>query len=49
MIGLLQYFKKNNFTLFFGGFLIGSVVEYLEIYWRNDVTCKVVGLFEYAT
>ena len=29
MIGLLQYFKKNNFTLFFGGFLIGSVVEYL--------------------
>ena len=29
MIGLLQYFKKNNYTLFFGGFLIGSVVEYL--------------------
>lgn len=29
MIGLLQYFKKNNFTLFFGGFLVGSVVEYL--------------------
>ena len=27
MIGLLQYFKKNNFTLFFGGFLVGSVVE----------------------
>ena len=29
MIGLLQYFKKNNFSLFFGGFLIGSVIEYL--------------------
>ena len=29
MIGLLQYFNKNNFSLFFGGFLIGSVVEYL--------------------
>lgn len=25
----LQYFKKNNFTLFFGGMLIGSIVEYL--------------------
>lgn len=25
----LQYFKKNNFTLFLGGFVIGSVVEYL--------------------
>lgn len=29
MIVLLQYFRKNNNTLFFGGFLIGSVVEYL--------------------
>ena len=29
MIGLLQYFKKNNFSLFFGGFIIGSVIEYL--------------------
>ena len=29
MIGMLQYFNKNNFSLFFGGFLIGSVVEYL--------------------
>lgn len=25
----LQYFKKNNFTLFFGGMIIGSIVEYL--------------------
>ena len=28
MIIGLQYFKKNNYTLFFGGFLIGSIVEY---------------------
>lgn len=25
----LQRFNKNNYTLFFGGFLIGSIVEYL--------------------
>lgn len=24
-----QYFKKNNFTLFLGGYIIGSVTEYL--------------------
>lgn len=29
MIVFLQYFKKNNYTLFFGGFLIGSAVEYI--------------------
>lgn len=29
MILGLQYFKKNNYTLFFGGFLIGSIVEYV--------------------
>lgn len=29
MIPLLQKFKKNNYTLFFGGVLIGSIVEYL--------------------
>lgn len=29
MIPLLQRFKKNNYTLFFGGFVIGSIVEYL--------------------
>ena len=28
MILGLQRFKKNNYTLFFGGFFIGSVVEY---------------------
>ncbi len=29
MIVFLQYFKKNNNTLFWGGFLIGSVTEYI--------------------
>lgn len=29
MIVFLQYFKKNKYTLFFGGFLIGSITEYL--------------------
>ena len=29
MVIFLQYFKKNNFTLFAGGFLIGSITEYL--------------------
>lgn len=29
MIVFLQYFSKNNFTLFCGGFLIGSVTEYI--------------------
>lgn len=29
MIPLLQRFKKNNYTLFCGGFFIGSVVEYV--------------------
>lgn len=29
MIVFLQYFSKNNFTLFWGGFLIGSITEYI--------------------
>ena len=29
MILLLQYFKKNNYTLFLGGYIIGSFIEYL--------------------
>lgn len=29
MIPLLQKFNKNNYTLFFGGFFIGSIVEYV--------------------
>ena len=29
MILPLQHFKKNNYTLFFGGYIIGSIVEYI--------------------
>ncbi len=29
MILSLQYFKKNNYTLFFGGYIIGSIIEYI--------------------
>lgn len=29
MILALQKFKKNNYTLFFGGFLVGSIIEYV--------------------
>ena len=29
MVIFLQYFKKNRFTLFVGGFIIGSITEYL--------------------
>lgn len=29
MIVGLQHFKKNNYTLFFWGFIIGSIVEYI--------------------
>lgn len=29
MILSLQRFKKNNYTLFFGGYIIGSIIEYL--------------------
>lgn len=29
MIMALQHFKKNNYTLFFAGFFIGSILEYI--------------------
>ena len=29
MILFLQYFKRNSITLFIGGFIIGSITEYL--------------------
>lgn len=29
MIVGLRYFNKNNYTLFFGGYLIGSILEYI--------------------
>ena len=40
MILGLQCFKKNNYTLFFGGFLVGSIVEYL-ISYHGEVIFKV--------
>lgn len=36
MIVGLQKFNKNNYTLFLGGFLIGSVVEYI-ISWAGEI------------
>ncbi|MGN1270218.1 MAG: putative ABC transporter permease [Clostridia bacterium] len=36
MIVGLQKFNKNNYTLFFGGFLIGSIVEYV-ISWVGEM------------
>lgn len=40
MILGLQHFKKNNYTLFFGGFLVGSIVEYI-ISYLGEVIFKV--------
>ena len=40
MILGLQCFKKNNYTLFFGGFLVGSIVEYI-ISYLGEVIFKV--------
>lgn len=40
MILGLQAFKKNNYTLFLGGFLVGSIVEYL-ISFLGEVIFKV--------
>ena len=36
----LQYFKKNNYSLFFGGFIIGSIVEYI-VSWFGEVVLNV--------
>ena len=36
MIVGLQHFKKNNYTLFIGGFFIGSIVEYI-ISWVGEM------------
>ncbi len=40
MILGLQCFKKNNYTLFFGGFIIGSIIEYL-ISFFGEIIFKV--------
>lgn len=37
MIVSLQYFKKNNYTLFFGGFLIGSITEYAISFLGEEI------------
>ena len=41
MILTLQKFKKNNYSLFFGGFLIGSIVEY-TISWIGETIFHIV-------
>ena len=40
MILGLQKFKKNNYTLFWGGFLIGSFVEYI-VSWIGEMVFHV--------
>lgn len=40
MILGLQKFKKNNYTLFWGGFLIGSLVEYI-VSWIGEMVFHV--------
>ena len=40
MLIFLQYFKKNNGTLFLGSFLIGSIVEYL-VSWIGEMLLHV--------
>lgn len=41
MILGLQRFNRNNYSLFFGGFLIGSIVEYV-ISWIGEMVFHVV-------
>ncbi len=40
MIVGLQKFNKNNYTLFFGGVLVGSIVEYL-VSWIGEMIFKI--------
>lgn len=40
MIVGLQKFKKNNYTLFFGGCLIGSIVEYI-VSWIGEIVFDI--------
>ena len=45
----LQKFKKNNYTLFLGGFIIRFVNRvYYQLYRRMVLSYKMVGLFWYA-
>ena len=41
MILSLKNIKKNNFSLFFGGFIVGSVVEYV-VSWFGEVFLNVI-------
>lgn len=41
MILSLRNVKKNNFSLFFGGFIIGSIVEYV-VSWFGEVFLNVI-------
>ncbi len=47
MIVGLQKFNKNNYTLFFGGCLIGSIVEYL-VSWIGEMVFDVKW-WDYST
>lgn len=47
MIIGLQHFKKNNYTLFLGGFIIGSVVEYI-VSWVGEMIFHVMW-WDYST
>lgn len=40
MIGSLQYFKKNNYTLFCGGYIIGSIIEFC-VSWVGEMILHV--------
>mgnify|MGYP004466102873 CR=1 FL=1 len=40
MILALQYFNKNQNTLFLGGFIVGSIVEYI-VSWYGDIFLHV--------
>lgn len=40
MIIFLQFFDKNNNSLFFGGFIIGSIVEYI-VSWVGELILHV--------
>lgn len=41
MILALKNVKKNNFSLFFGGFIVGSIVEYV-VSWFGEVFLNVI-------
>lgn len=41
MILCLQPFKKNNNTLFWGGFIVGSIIEYI-VSWIGEVIFHVI-------